>query len=227
MSLWPPHSFKIKALTVFLFAVLGLCAIFLQQQKDAHDISESGKAQAELLNWQRGDPAHPPRFGFITSIDPESKTLTIRISVMNESEYTAYDINGRLWDLDLLIDNPRSLEDALQNDLATVNIPALNAHGVSFQGSPIQIPADVKHKKFAAQYMTRTGGYSQSIRAENVNGAWLFATRVTKVGGANDDVIFERVDEGFPRNEAGQVDWTMQRDRSASAVEVKKKGNDS
>jgi hypothetical protein len=208
VTFWPPDSFKIKLAIVFIFAVLGLTAIFLQQQKEKGDKASAEHIQAELLNWQRGDPKNPPRFGFTQSVNPADGALTIRFHMENDGDYPAYDISGRLWDLDRPLPSPPvSLEGILMQDLVTVNIPSLSGHIIQMLNT-ITVPSTQTSKRFGAQYTTRTGGFAEKIRAERVDGKWAFATQVTHVDESS-EVMFERIDPDFPRDKSGQVDWSM------------------
>jgi len=210
VTFWPPESFKLKLSIVFVFVVLGLTAIWLQQMKETRDKVQSEQAQAELLNWQRGDSRHPPRFGILSGVNPANGVLSIRFTMVNDSDYPAYEVSGRLWDLDTAFkDSPTRLEDVVKDDLVTVDIPSLSGHVVQTL-RVIDIPPAESSKRFGAQYVTRAGGFAEKLRAERVNGAWLFAIQVTRFD-ASSEVLFEQADPSFPRDKAGLVDWSMKR----------------
>jgi hypothetical protein len=52
----------------------------------------------------------------------------------------------------------------------------------------------------------RNGFVDQLLRARRLHGRWIFASKVMR-GYKNDEVLLEKIDEGFPRNKQGQVDW--------------------
>jgi hypothetical protein len=205
VSLWPPNTFKIKAGLVFLFAVLGLAALFLQQQKEKGDVLKTETAQKELLNWQRGDPNNPPRIGHpIVSVDGAGIT-TMQFIVENPSQFPAYDIHGRLWDIDSLPQNPTRMEDILSHDIAQINESSLPGNTVKLINS-IVVPPTVNEKNFGAQFTTRAGGFGEAMNARKVNGKWLFAIKVQRFG-PSDEELYRRIDSGFPLNSKADVDW--------------------
>ncbi len=205
VTLWPPASFYAKFITAFVFAFFGVLAIWLQSLKDSDD----KKIQNDLLNWQRGDPKNPPHIVCSPGVDPTDNVLKRLTFLMdNETEFPAYDVNGRVWDPENMRDLPKVLqmEDILARDIANVNIPALSPHTVGIVAK-IEIPPDVTSKKFAAQYTTRAGGFSELIRMEKTDQATChFAIRVTTAD-AKGEVLFEKVDPGFPLGSDGKVSW--------------------
>lgn len=206
MTFWPPESGRIKLAIVFVFAVLGITAIWLQQQKENRDKVQSSATNAELVNWQRGDSTKPPRLGHpLISVNPDNGITTIRFTVENDSDFPAYDINGRVWDLENVPDRPAGLEDLLRHDIAHFNIPSLSSRLVQLIGN-IDVPAEVKTKRFGAQYNCRVGGFGENIKAQRVNGNWLFALQVRTFDAAG-RIVFKQIDPGFPLNEHGDIDW--------------------
>ena len=156
---------------------------------------------AELINWQRGNPETPPYVDRLVSV--KDGNLTLRFQMYNKSKYPAYDISVRVWDIDKLRKGPKTLEEAISEDLATANIPSL-APNVSAIIGTIEIPSTETSKRFGAQYTTRLGAFGESIRVEKVGEKWLFAIRA---GSTDGKIKVERIDPGFPRNDKGEVDW--------------------
>lgn len=61
---------------------------------------------------------------------------------------------------------------------------------------------------FNVFFSARNGFWMQKVRLRRVAGAWVMATRVVRDGGQpTEAVIFEKVDNGFPANAGGHVDW--------------------
>jgi hypothetical protein len=209
VTFWPPNSFKIKAALVFLFIVLGLTALFLQEQREKNQKAEVDKAQAELLNWQRGDPKNPPRFGMARNVNEDTQVLTVSFLMENPSQYPAYEINGRLWDLDVPLPSPPvSLEEFLKQDILAVNISSLAGNVVQILKT-IELSPTQSSKRFAAQYSTRAGQFLENIRVDHINGKWLFAFQVRRLDASN-ELLFEQIDPDFPKDESGKVDWARE-----------------
>jgi hypothetical protein len=204
VTLWPPDNFRVKLVIVFVFLVLGIVAVWLQQQKENQDQRAAESDRAELLNWQRGDPKHPPYVGYAIAVDPASNVTTLQFLVQNPSDFPAYDIGIRLWDVDSLPKNPISIEDVVSRSIANVTLPALTPHIGQLIGR-VDIPANVNAKKFGVQYSTRAGAFGETLRAQRVEGKWVFAIRVTRA--ESDEVVFRQVDPKYPLNAKGDVDW--------------------
>jgi len=204
VTLWPPSNPQYKLGVVFVFLVFGVVALWLQRQKETVDKTESTKAQNLLLNWQRGDPVKPPRVGFTQALMPNG-TLQMRFTVHNPSDFPAYEISVRVWDVDNVPESPVTLEDIVRSDITNANIASLAPQTVQIIGGTA-IPPDASSKRYACQFTTRVGGFSQSIKAQKVDNKWLFATQV-RTFDASEKVIYRETDPGFPLNAAGEVDW--------------------
>ncbi len=98
VTFWPPVNPNVKLATVFTFAVLGLTAIWFKQQKETADQTKAQAVAADLVSWQRGDPLHPPIVQLLFSRKPNDYQVILGIE--NVSDFPAYDVSLRLWDLD-------------------------------------------------------------------------------------------------------------------------------
>jgi hypothetical protein len=204
VTFWTPEKFAWKLLIVFLFVVAAIVTIWLQEQKENRERDRAEKTQKELLNWQRGDAQNPPRVDYAMGVDPVTNKLVIRFTVINPSEFPAYDIGGRLWDIDDVAKEPKSLEDILSRDIVSINIPSLAPHTTEILAK-IEVQPDVERKGFGAQFTTRVGAFVESIQVRRIDKTWLFATEV-RGADAKGDVVFHRADPKFPLNKDGSID---------------------
>jgi hypothetical protein len=207
VTFWAPEKFAWKLIIVFLFVVAAIVTVWLQEQKESREHDRAERTQTELLNWQRGDPKNPPRVGHLISIDPDSNRAIIRFTMYNPSEFPAYDLSARVWDIeDMEKDIAKiGLEEILSCDIATANIPSLAPQTTQIIGR-VEVQPVVEAKRFASQFNTRVGAFTEEINLQKVNGAWLFAVRVRTFDKAG-TVVFRQVDPNFPLNKAGDVDW--------------------
>lgn len=55
----------------------------------------------------------------------------------------------------------------------------------------------------------RNGFFTQLLRLRRVDGNWKVATQITKqlANGDAGPILYQKVDEDFPLNERGEVDW--------------------
>ena len=100
---------------------------------------------------------------------------------------------------------PKSLDEIVSRSITLVDIPSL-APGTSQIIGRVEVAPSVTAKKFAAQFTSRVGAFSESINVRRVDGAWLFATRM-RVADAKGDIVFRKIDPQFPLNKDGDVDW--------------------
>jgi len=147
--------------------------------------------------------------GFITGGDsmcylssvPDSDGRLAPLIVMHVGQYPLYDVSMRLVDLGVF----DQLMAAGRTDFDKAEV----VHGIGdlIPGHVKVVPAmyfmgtgDVR--KFNVFYTARNGAFVQRLRFRRVDGSWL---RATKVDGLH--AHFEEVQDGYPRNEAGEVDW--------------------
>jgi hypothetical protein len=207
VTLWPPANFRFKVAIALVFGILALLTLKFQQLKENEDTQKAANAQAELLNWQRGELGNPPRVGHpLMSVDASGNAV-MQFIVENPSNFPAYDFNGRLWDIDQLPKDPTSMQDILSRDIASFHIPSLSGNVVQIIGT-VQATVAENEKKFGAQFTTRQGGFNEVIKAKKVNGNWLFALKVNRADVSGGEEIYRQVDPGFPLNAAGDIDWS-------------------
>jgi hypothetical protein len=203
VTFWSPGTFLWKLVIVFLFVVFGITTVWLQEQKETRDKASAEATEEKLVNWQRGDPKNPARIVHMPLM--KDGVLLIRFGVENPSAFPAYDISARVWDIADMKNISGGLDDILSRDIASVNIPSLAPTTMQLMGQR-EIPPTENIKRFAAQVNSRVGAFSQNINAARVGTTWLFAIRV-RVADVTGTIIYQRVDDGFPLNDKGHVDW--------------------
>lgn len=160
-------------------------------------------SQAELINWQRGDPDNPPRVGHTLRL--RDGVPTVQFLMENPSKFPAFDVNIRLWDIEDVPKAPKSPEELLSRSIL-ITIPSLTGNTIQIIGEVALPTVSGAAKTYGAQYVTRAGSFFETIKAIEANGKWLFATRVIR-GDASNEVLFREVNTGFPLNKTGEVDW--------------------
>jgi hypothetical protein len=153
VTFWSPSTFLWKLIIVFLFVVLGIVTVWLQEQKEKCDAASSEATRKELLNWQRGDPDNPPFIGIMTSLGMTGNgPLTIDFTMENESRFPAYDVSVRLWDVDAVASV--KITEPTPPPIAEQRLEPIPPQTVTKIGSVI-IPIEVSRKRFAARYSVR------------------------------------------------------------------------
>lgn len=169
----------------------------------SRQLAKSPSEIAELLNWQRGDTKNPARVIFFTA--EKEGVLTLQFAMENPSQFPAYDINVRVWDIANMTKTPRDIDDVLSRSITLVDIPSL-APGTAQLIGKTEIQPTESSKRLAAQFTTRVGAFSENINATKIDNKWLFAIRV-RVSDVTGIVVFRKVDDGYPLNDNGDVDW--------------------
>lgn len=57
-------------------------------------------------------------------------------------------------------------------------------------------------RRFNIFWTARNGGFTQLLRLKKMNNIWYHATKIER-----GEIIFEDIQEGYPRNAQGQVEW--------------------
>jgi hypothetical protein len=112
--------------------------------------------------------------------------------------YPMYAVSARVVDLDTLKDD---IAQGRMND-RTFNVGEVSP-GIARPLEQFDLgPAD--SRSFNVFFTARNGFSTQVIRFRRVNGAWLCATQVENRLGI---IVHSNIDNDYPRNEAGDVDW--------------------
>ena len=63
--------------------------------------------------------------------------------------------------------------------------------------------------RFNVFFSARNGFFTQILRIKKLGNEWKIASKVTKVKveEKKEETIFEKIDEGYPRNEKGIIQW--------------------
>ncbi|MFW6114543.1 MAG: hypothetical protein ACOC7K_02270 [bacterium] len=141
----------------------------------------------------------------VPQIDQEKNIAWLLL--VNGGDYPLYDVSIRLVDLDLFEGIMRNsagmrIEDMqkVERNIAFGNITPNTASHLCqlFLG-------DRQSSRYNIFFEARNGFFTQLLRLKKVKGLWHSAYKVLTISG--ETVLDERVDEGFPRNNDGEVDW--------------------
>jgi hypothetical protein len=127
------------------------------------------------------------------------------LMLVHQGRFPLYDISIRIVDLQKfdLIKNIPTLE-ALSSAQVTLRAGNLAPNQSSLL-TKLPLP-NTDLQAFNIFISARNGFVDQLLRARRLHGRWIFASKVMR-GYKNDEVLLEKIDEGFPRNKQGQVDW--------------------
>lgn len=128
---------------------------------------------------------------------------------VNDGDSPLYDISFRMYDpSDSGLDkNPtKSIEEFMGRSINR-DVGNLNPHSVKVLGR-IKLK-NVDFQKFEITIIARNGRFTERYRLRKVNGIWERAYRVHSgyLNREDSTVLSERIDPGYPVDEAGKVQW--------------------
>ena len=140
----------------------------------------------------------------ITAIDKNNKSG--KWVVVHQGEYPLYDVQISVVDLDEF----RQIKNITFENLVTtrdiISIGNISPSLAVMLGSQVNI-AGRNELKFNIFITARNGFAMQTLRMKFVDGKWHRATKVIKHEDGKDKVMFEKIDENYPRDQHGNVDW--------------------
>ena len=135
---------------------------------------------------------------------PLPSSSPIMPMIINESQYTIYDIYMRVLDLGKPF-QPAIVERRIVGAGSTYPIGNLPPHSERELG--ITFPGESGTRRFNIFFAARNGFFSESLRLmsiEGVNGGkWTEALQVSR----SDKVLLVKIDPKFPRGPNGKVVW--------------------
>lgn len=136
---------------------------------------------------------------------PPVAPSTYGLTVIHQGKYPLYDLNVRIVDLAKWgKKQTRSLFD-LQKDEQHLRIGNLAAGQASVLG-PVQIDSD--STSWNLFFGARNGFWTELLRIRRVGTELKFAIKVKRNSQTGEaETVFEKVDPGYPRTEAGRVEW--------------------
>lgn len=133
----------------------------------------------------------------------DNKKNTGVLMSIQEGEHPLYDVNARIVDLQKFeqVKNNLSLANMSYSDIYISIGNMIPSHARMIQPWKIHNEPTQSYNVFLT---ARNGNFTQLIRLNKINGAWISATKVIKT---DDEVLYENVDNNFPRDVDGNVCW--------------------
>jgi hypothetical protein len=137
------------------------------------------------------------------SFMPTSQGRLTNVAIVHIGAHPLYEVNARMVDVDAF--------EAIKDNFTLENIQKterrwpfgnLTPGHASVLSVNISL-GNVVSKKFNIFFTARNGSFTQLLRFQKLDGVWTMATKVCR----EDLTLYERVDDAFPRNESGTVDW--------------------
>ena len=135
--------------------------------------------------------------------NPDPVTNTGRSVVRHHGEYNLYDVRVRIVDLEKLAklkgdDLSLATERASDTNISMGNILSSSVLFLN----PFTL-GNGDTRSFNIFFFARNGSFNQVLRFKKFDGEWVSATKVLR----EEKVIYEEVDDGFPRTAEFNVEW--------------------
>lgn len=133
---------------------------------------------------------------------PVSPDQLGNIALVHHGKHALYNVNARLVDLEVFdqFKGNLSFENIQKSEINRQFGDLIPGHA-SMVGGAISLGSG-ETRRFNIFFTARNGSFIQLLRFKRVNGSWVSATKVEK-----GETRFEKIQDGYPRNESGQVDW--------------------
>lgn len=166
-----------------------------------HEIAQKSEEIARLNQEIAASVTGGDEFAYLDPLLAEDQ-LRVFLIIEHRGRYPIYDVGFRVLDFRIMGTKPMA-EEMLSNTFTVGNLAARERRFVSYW--PL-VPGKT-HYGFNFFFTARNArGFTvQEIRFVKEKGKWLSATKVTPYNSRN--VLYSRVDPGFPRRPDGQIDW--------------------
>lgn len=175
-----------------------------QQEKLLEQSKDTINLQKKSINTTSGGNS----FCYMVFLSPieDGVGLPVFITV---GEYPLYGVRARIVDLEkhkkLGAKDILGLSEILANDvIINIGDMPVNSTNLSEKVLTYTNSANLEYNIF---YNARNGLWNQLLRIKNINGKSVRAIQVKRVEGVESIAVFEEIDDGFPRNQNGNIDW--------------------
>ncbi len=136
---------------------------------------------------------------------------TTDLFLVHQGKYPLFDLTIRVVDVEKfksIASGPGvTLQDVLQADALRQTVGTVIPSSSITLSDRWPLPASGR-KDYNVFFSARNGFFIQLIRLRRIDGVWKRALKVTRDNEKGETItLLEKVDDGFPRDKAGQVEW--------------------
>jgi len=127
--------------------------------------------------------------------------------VVHQGKYPLYDLTVTIVDLDIFEELSRekvTLENLFKSEVI-VNVGNVAPNQARFLKQVRFKPKETV--RFNIFFSARNGYFTQTLRIKKVGTEWKTAFKVTQVMEGKEETLLEKIDDGYPRNANGIVQW--------------------
>lgn len=168
-------------------------------QSIKHSVVQLEQRTTDLVNYITGGDSICYLCGPETTSDIWSPLLLIHVG-----KHPMYDVKVRMVDIDIPIDRTAgsiSLDDLAKREWSRSFGDLVPGHS-KVLSEALDLSAAESHR-FNLFFSARNGSFHQLLRCKKIGGTWMTAVQVWR----NNNIVFEHVSDGYPRNSQGAVEW--------------------
>ena len=204
-----------KTIVVVGVVISAIGVFWASQQQDSFNLKllnkseEIARLNQELANSVIGGDS----FCYLTVPNLDSVTTYGLVFAIHQGEHNLYDVEARIVDLDKWDQLEGNLTFTKVDQTETnISIGNLVSHYWPDYRKLCRITFDNGNtRRFNIFFSARNGFWRQSLRFKKIHGKWVYATKVYRdekvEGKVEGKVIYEKVDDEFPRTAEGNVEW--------------------
>lgn len=212
MLTWIAENIGGPAIVIFIGAIIAALGAFWatqQQSKFEKELREKSDKIADLSAENSMFVTGGNSFCYVIFTKPDVQSNSSLIMLMSDGKYPLYDVNVRIVDLakfsKLVKELPKpTIEDITKSDYV-FNVGNLTPNHATHLGR-INLP-NMDEANFNIFITARNGSMNELLRMKRVAGEWFTAIKIHRLEGPTQILLMEKIDDKFPKNSEGKVDW--------------------
>jgi len=211
---WGPEKLIANFAAAFFFAAWGLGQWFrvtkqLRVEANLEGIAATVQSTLDQLEKKTEDLA-----AYITggksvchfTAQPEASGIISTLFLTHHGEHPLYDVTARITDVQVFTEaartsNPAQLWEMFNRSHRFGDL--VKGHGKTIDPAILGDFHTTTERSFNIFFTARNGSFTQELRYRAVDGGWRRASRVLQ----GNEVRFEYVAEGYPREADGSIKW--------------------
>lgn len=212
MLTWIAENIGGPAIVIFIGAIIAAIGAFWatqQQSKFERELREKSDKIAELSAENSMFVTGGNSYCYIVFSKPNLNSNSSIIMLVTEGKYPLYDVNVRIVDLVKFNEINKNLqnqtfEEIIKSDLIYNAGNLTPKHALPL--GRINLPNE-DEANFNIFITARNGSINELLRMKRINGEWFSAIKIYKIDGAEQKLLLEKIDDKYPKNSEGMIDW--------------------
>ena len=131
--------------------------------------------------------------------------------IFHAGKYPLYNVQVKIFDyknIECLREQSKLSLVELEKCYTVMNVGDISNKALPTIFPAITLPVDEKYKKYNIFFTAKNGAWTQFLRFHVFEGGGMIsATKVETGAGSSTKIIYQKIDDSFPRNAHGDIDW--------------------